>query len=134
MIIESALSIADYCLNVNTPVTVLFGDECCNINNVDDFNVFYDCCAKLSFISPIQADEILNRISDANTTFCIAVTHNITEAFCRAVAEFSSHGNNIGVLYIGDKNTEKLDSIMSTGINIVKAGKNDSVTEILSAK
>lgn len=134
MIIESSLSIADYCLNSNTPITVFFGNERCNINNADDFSAFYNYCARLSFISPVHVDDILNRISDMNSTFCIVVTHNTDEDFCKTVAKLSSNGNNMGILYVGDNSTEKLDSVKSAGITLVKAGKNDTVTEILSAQ
>lgn len=139
-IIECILSLSNYYIKRGTRSQVIYdmeGQKQVTIASKEDFNVFYQACAKIQFnaIQPIHIliNERIQRREEG--LFYVIATHMLTKDLYLAALQVLAGGNHLCILYISDdvSPTTKglIDSLRLAGADVYQLMSGDEIEDIL---
>lgn len=136
-IIETALAITDYFCRKGTPSTLLFDNDEKNlvhINSKSDFNVFYNFCADIKFESEVLVDKLISKSNQfiSSGSFCIVITHSVTDELCKACYEALGLGNDVILILINNDKSGDLCFKLDSRVNVCQIAYDDEILDVLN--
>ncbi len=118
-IVESAIAIADYCLQHRTPCDVYFCDEGdvqkAPARTMQDFDAFYTLCGRLAFTAKRGAGALIEQLMEREVGAYryIAITHTLDGELYSAAMRAIARGNDVTVVLMRDTLTKEQQNIRS---------------------
>ena len=107
-LIESTISMADYCLSHHMPCDVYFCEkkeiEKVSARTPQDFDMFYALCGRMTFTAENGAGALIDCTLEREdgVYHYIVVTHALDGALYSAAVRAMSRGNEVTVVFISD--------------------------------
>ncbi len=140
-IIESTISIAEYCLRTNTPCSVHYWDgsqrKQMRLNSRADFDVFYQDCGRLSFAAESGADTLVGAalLSDAAARY-IVLTHTLQDNLFSQLSHAVSRGCTAAIILFADKLDEREQILRSylaqSSIQLLQIHRDEDFAQVFS--
>lgn len=111
-IIESTISITDYCLRSNTPCRTLYcdGEEMrqIQINTRGDFDAFYNDCGRLDFSAEKSAGNLVEAgtLTDVAMRYLV-ITHTLDDDLFTYASRAAAHGSTVAIILFADELDER---------------------------
>lgn len=106
-VIESTISIAEYCLRSNTPCSVHYCDGAqpkqMRLNTRTDFDLFYNACGELAFEAESGAGTLVEAgMLTEETARYIILTHTLSDSLFSQLSHASARGCTAAVILFSD--------------------------------
>ena len=139
-IIESVLAIANYYNQRGTPSQIIYDDlgiKSLNISSQEDFDAFYNKCAKIDFDASISVDKLISAqmARGEDGRFILLATHLLTRELYLVVQETLTNGNYLTILFISDDLSEEaktmVDEFRSIGVMVYQVMLEDEISHVI---
>lgn len=139
-IIESVLAIANYYTQRGIPSKVIYDDwgmKNLNISSQEDFEAFYNSCARIDFEASIPPYKLISAQMSRGEdgTFILLATHLLTEELYLVAQELLSNGSYFTILFISDDLSEEsktmVDELRSIGAMVYQVMLEDEISHVI---
>jgi uncharacterized protein (DUF58 family) len=140
-VIESTISIAEYCLRTATPCSVHYCDGAqikqMRLNSRADFDLFYHECGQLSFKAESDCGALVEagRLADTAARYII-LTHGLSESLFSQVSRAAAHGCTAAVILFADALDEREQILRAylaqSGIRLLQIHRDEDFAQVFS--
>ncbi len=139
-IIESVLAIANYYSQRETPSQLIYYInelKSLNISSREEFQAFYDVCARIEFGESLPVSEIIQEhlLRGEEGLFILVATHILSKELYLVAQEALTKGNNFTILFISDDISEEVKKVIwelrSIGAYVYQIMSEDDIDDVI---
>ncbi len=139
-IIECILALASFYIKRGTRSQIIYdmeGLKQVSIASKEEFNAFYQTCAKIHFSSTQLISNLMNERMHRREEglFYVAATHMLSKEFYLAALQVIAGGNHLCILYVSDDVTtttkDLIDNLRLAGADVYQLMSGDEIEDVL---